>query len=328
MTSTTATGIRNTFARRQLSAALLESSRHGRCLQTRDRNTARNLQRAAKRGNIIRPLPGIYAYDEHWEEIDARDRVLECLRALAQKHPNWIFAGPSAAIAQGLSVSYRDAEHVYIAADTTSRSSWLSRLYVTDDIPVYASGVRVTSLVRTAYDCMRMLGFRRGLAVADSVLRTSGMPLEELSADIERRFRGRKGIRKARDILPWADARSANGGESMARAAMIELGYEVPDLQHELVEPIDGQRYFADYYWEIGPNHAVAGELDGKEKYENMDMTGGRDALAVMTDERLRESRISACVVQVMRFSYRDSQDDQRFVSILDAFGIPKRPQE
>lgn len=328
MTSTTVTGIRNTSAHRQLNAALHESSRHGRCLQTRDRTAARNLQRAAKRGSVIRPFPGIYADDEHWDEIDARERSLECLRALAQKHPNWTFAGPSAAIAQGLSVSYRNAERVYIASDTTSRSSWLSRLYVTDDIPVYANGVRVTSLVRTAYDCMRMLGFRRGLAVADSVLRTSGMQLEELSADIERRFGGCKGIGKVRDILPWADARSANGGESMARAAMIELGYEVPDLQHEIVEPIDGQHYFADYYWEIGPDHAVAGELDGKEKYANTDMTDGRDALAVMTDERLRESRISAREVQVMRFSYRDSQDNQRFASILDAYGIPKRPPE
>lgn len=317
----------DTRAWREIRSLLDEADAERRCLHVEEDRIRRNLQRAARAGRVANPLPGIFALPERWEGLDGKARAVYCMRALSRAHPSWVFAGPSAAIARGLSVSNRDAGVLYLATpySPSRKAGPIRHLYVRNDEGAFADGIRTTSLMRTVYDCVRLRGFRRGLAVADSVLRVTGMPPEDFRREVDGRFADFKGVGLVREVARYADGASANGGESMARAAMIELGYELPELQMPLTDPVDGALYFADFYWELGERLSVVGELDGREKYENPEMTGGRSVVEVLSDERLRESRISAREIKVMRFSYRDSQDDQRFCRILDAYGIPKR---
>ena len=83
------------------------------------------------------------------------------------------------------------------------------------------------------------------------------------------------------------------------------------------------RRYRADFLWTLPDGSQVIGEFDGREKYVNPEMTGGRDVVDVLADERLRESRISACGAPIMRFSYRDVCDRRFFDRLLRTFRIP-----
>ena len=67
----------------------------------------------------------------------------------------------------------------------------------------------------------------------------------------------------------------------------------------------------------------MLGELDGREKYENQAMTKGRDAVQVLADERLRESRVSASGAKIMRFSFAEAVKPARMKHLLKAFGVP-----
>ena len=287
---------------------------------------AHSLRRAYKAGIVVRPMPQVYARAERWEELKPKDRARHIVKALAYAHPEWVFAGPSAALFHGLSVSYRAIRDVHVAAIDGWRpheTTGYVRHSIKGDVPTVVDGVRVTSFLRTTFDCVCRENFRRGLAVADSALRVTGMDRNGLQRDLSTRFVRHRGVRRVREVMAHADGRSANGGESIARAAMIELGYLLPDLQHRVTDPVDGSEYFADFFWEL-PDVDVVGELDGRDKYVEPAMTEGRSTLDVMTDERLRESRISARRVMVMRLSYADITNDERLCCIMDAYGIPR----
>lgn len=231
-------------------------------------------------------------------------------------------------MAHGLSVSYAMMGTVEIAVSSGSGSRGpgrVTRRYVTGDASVTAAGVPVTSLGRTAFDCMRSLDFRRGLAVADSCLRVSGRPREWLVDLVAGMRGGCHGVGQARVTAAHADPLSENGGESIARAAMWELGFATPRLQVSVLDPVDpGRVHRVDYCWVDSRGRLVYGELDGGEKYENPEMTRGEGPVEVMRRERRRESRITAGRTGVVRFSLEEVGDAAFFSALLDAFGVPR----
>ena len=89
-------------------------------------------------------------------------------------------------------------------------------------------------------------------------------------------------------------------------------------------DPISGVTYRADFLWRIDEGNWVIGELDGKDKYYDEDMTKGRSIDEVLLDERLRESRINARGIRVMRFRFSELSNRLRLAELLDLFGIPK----
>ena len=78
---------------------------------------------------------------------------------------------------------------------------------------------------RTVYDCLRRTDFPLGLGVADSALRQGVVAEEGLSAFVGSVPRDPRGREQAVGTLAWADPRSENGGESIARGRMLALGY-------------------------------------------------------------------------------------------------------
>lgn len=164
---------------------------------------------------------------------------------------------------------------------------------------------------------------REGLAVADSALRVWGLRQEDLLAYVGGMSRGYRGSAQARMTAAHTDARSANGGESIARAAMYELGFATPDLQVSVPDPLNpGHVYHVDYRWELPGGKEVFGELDGGEKYSDETMTQGHDTTWVMRRERRRESRLTVRHAGVMRFSLEEVADTAFFNGLLELFGI------
>lgn len=278
---------------------------------------------------IIRPMPGLYARAEFWESLNPAERMLAEMRGLACLHGDWYFCGLSAAVAYGLSVSYALLKEVEVACATGAHRYHGGKVRarhidIDSEVAGYASGVFVTSLPRTVFDCLRRLGFRDGCALVDSALRLGLTNKDELSAYFAEKSGGYRGIRQARRTLEFADGRSGSGGESIARAAMWELGFAAPELQAEFRDPVDGGTFYTDFCWRPADGRVIVGELDGGEKYVNPAMTHGRTPEQVRRAERIRESRLTAVSSAVVRFSPETVADDHEFARLLDAFGVPR----
>ena len=304
-----------------------EAEQSKRCIVGMSNKDAACLYRAHKAGNVLSPAPHLYVRDAYWTSLTQKEQALHVLRAVQYLHPNWVFAGPSAALVYGLSVSYAQLKQVFVAtgrnAHSKSRTS-IVRIIVENDKPTIVNDLRVTSIERTVYDCLRIMDFTHGLAVADSALHRKGWSRKRLLTVIDEMPKRHQGHRHALATAQFADARAESGGESMARARMLLFGYEMPDLQVKVPNVVEGGNYFGDFGWKMPDGTLLVGELDGHDKYVDPEMTGGKNIVEVMTDERLRESRVSAARATVMRFSFKDMMDDFRFTRILDAYHTPR----
>ncbi len=298
-----------------------------RCLLARSRSEEHRLNDAVRRGQVISPVPQVYALPDYWQTLKAGDRHMHILRALGILHPDWTFCGPSAALAFGLSVSNRMLSNIHVATTQRAHSRdrrGISRHVVQDDRLVMVDGIRVTSLVRTTFDSVRLADFRSALALCDSALRVGRLTRDQLLNDFQSMGSHLMGRARACGIAALADPRPESGGESVARAVMLELGVMPPELQVPVGDYVDGLTdYRSDFGWTLLDGTKVLGEMDGREKYRNPVMTGGRDVVDVLADERLRESRLSASGAKIMRFSYAEATDPRRFTHILKAYGIP-----
>lgn len=74
-------------------------------------------------------------------------------------------------------------------------------------------------------------------------------------------------IFRLRRLCLFKNGLSENGGESFARGTMIDLGFMVPELQHEFVAPNSRVKYRCDFLWRVSGGGLIVGELDGYDKY-------------------------------------------------------------
>ena len=303
-----------------------EAFRVGRFVWPKSKQEAGRMRKAWRRGDLVRLARRVYALREQLDTLNPVERELYTIRTLAALYPSWVFSHTSAAVVHNLEVGYGQLGTIHVACNikshTRSRGN-ICRHVINSDSFAQVDGINVTSLERTTFDCMRTGRFPRALAIADSALRKTGKDVGHFVEAFERLHGAHENKRRPIEIMAYADGRAENGGESVARASMIKLGYEVPDLQVEVPNLFDRtQPYRVDFYWDLksGP---VAGELDGHNKYVDHTMTKGKSMLEVFSDERLRESRISGSDVRVMRFSYTDVRNYKLFGHLLDVFGIP-----
>ena len=165
----------------RLAALLDEAETRTSCLVPANDADRKALDRR-KPAEVICPRPGLYARRAKWELLKRHPdiRALMVVRGLATQHPDWVFAHVSAALAHGLQVSGRSLGKIHLATNQTAHtesSGQIVRHCVPDEELaecVSVGGVRVTSLLRTAFDCMRSLPADEALVVADSLLRKTG----------------------------------------------------------------------------------------------------------------------------------------------------------
>ena len=312
---------------REIEIILEEAEKSGQCATPDDLRTRRLLERRLKTGELVSPMRDLFARPDYWAALSPEQQHLHKIRALQKLHPNWTFCGASAALLHGLSVSRRHLRQINVATNSGRRNvmdEQIVNVHLNEKETCVVNGIRATSLLRTTFDCMRNMDFRDGLAVADSALKVGGLSREDLVAYVSEKRGGYSGAPQARFTVRHADPRSGSGGESIARAAMLELGFAEPELQVPMRDPFTGQKRFADFGWRKEDGSLVLGELDGREKYVNPDMTGGADSLDVLRAERFRESRLTVDGTAVVRFSPQDVQNDVFFARLLDRFGVPR----
>ena len=301
--------------------------------------TSADRQACARRAPwLYVPVPGLYVRRPHWASLSPVDRVLYLVRGLAVRHPNWVFCSLSAAVVHGLFVSYQD-----LVADGKIQLFVLGRAHrrtyegctvrfcafrrdcrTTDDL----GGVLVTDAMTTAIECACRLPFPRALAIMDPLLRVHGETCESVLRTIGGCGLDGHGIRTARRAARYADARSANGGESIARGIMIEEGFATPDLQVPVVDDIDGSEYYVDFMWRTAGGTTIYGEFDGSEKLESEEVRHGKTIAQTVRAERLRESRLTLGGAKVVRFTPDTLKDRAEFRRLLRAYGVPREGED
>lgn len=141
-------------------------------------------------------------------------------------------------------------------------------------------GLRVTTQLRTALDLGRLLNRRRALAGLDSMLRLGGFEPEEFTVQIDR-FKGFRGVRQLRALVPLADGRSQSPGESALRLHWLDC----PDLPRPTPQvPVRGP-HGQTWYLDLGvPELRFAAEYDGAEWHGPEDQEHDRRRRAWIRD--------------------------------------------
>jgi very-short-patch-repair endonuclease len=175
-----------------------------------------------------------------------------------------------------------------------------TRPFTEQDVTL-VSGLRTTSLARTAADCAMMLNYRQALVVMDHALRLGAdRSFLQVMADS---LDGRRGIRTFRRVLATADPRSESPGETLTRELILRLKIRPPEPQVEVTSRVG--RHRLDFAWK---EEKVALEFDGKAKYFDFQPTD-----EVLFQERLREKALTEEGWLFVRIEWKDLFNEAQF---------------
>ncbi|WP_423918741.1 hypothetical protein ACPEEZ_11015 [Frigoribacterium sp. 2-23] len=304
---------------------------------------AQALRRAARAGRVVRVHRGVYVDARSWSSADARARHVILARAVMLGLGACVASHSTAVALHDLPALDLDVDRVCVIdarrSSTQTTKSIRRRPGPLDTVDVTTvSGVPVTSLDRTAVDIARTASFADAVMCVDAVLRREALPrghrsgvLTDAAVETHRsRLLDRlgplttPGARAAHRALTFACPYAENGGESLARVVLFELGVVEAVPQREFV--IDGVVYRGDFFL---AEYGALLEFDGFAKYDDPQMRGGRTPAEVVRAEKRREARLLTHpeIRVIIRFEYRDLVDPRRLAALLQAAGIPVDPR-
>lgn len=310
----------------QIDTLLDQAENARRCAHSSDPLIQKGLYRRYRAGDLARPYPGLFTRAEYWHQLNEPEQSLHMARALRDLHPNWVFSGITAAAAhgfdhprilhrQGLTItlpshgSYRPHEKLNIIYSPYPREK-----------AVIANGIAVTNPSRTLLDCGRTIDFVHSLPIFDDAA-SNGIEEKQILQECARTTLDCSRIFK---LLRYTDARSENGGESFARAVMIENGFSVPQLQVPFTDPLTGKQFRVDFLWRTADGRIIVGELDGTAKYVDPQMTDCKSIQETVQAEREREQALfRAGVTEIVRFTFDDAVRQKPLIAKLRRAGVP-----
>lgn len=310
----------------QIDTLLNQAENARRCAHSSDPLIQKGLYRRYRAGDLARPYPGLFTRAEYWHQLNEPEQSLHMARALRDLHPNWVFSGITAAAAhgfdhprilhrQGLTItlpshgSYRPHEKLNIIYSPYPREK-----------AVIANGIAVTNPSRTLLDCGRTIDFVHSLPIFDDAA-SNGIEEKQILQECARTTLDCSRIFK---LLRYTDARSENGGESFARAVMIENGFSVPQLQVPFTDPLTGKQFRVDFLWRTADGRIIVGELDGTAKYVDPQMTDRKSIQETVQAEREREQALfRAGVTEIVRFTFDDAVRQKPLIAKLRRAGVP-----
>lgn len=306
---------------------LTHAEQEGRCLIPPSTAIRKALLRRIGSA-IVSPMPGLFARKTRWEELNRAQRHVEIVRALALQHPEWTFCSYSAACLLGLEVSWRHLNVVHVCSATKPSARPGARIQRHRTEPAGAidqGGISIMPPIQTVTDCLLQTGFADGMPIADSAISKLGLTREQLMEAVEKRAGARNGraVRTVLTTLQYADARAESGGESAARAVMIETGFAPDRLQYELTDPFDSTESMrTDFAWERQARELTLGELDGFVKYTDQAMLAGRTTAETLVAERQREAHLSLYGHPLIRFTMNEVRSAGVLAKKLQTAGV------
>lgn len=306
--------------------------------QLRGRGDTRHQHaRAARRGDEVRVVRGAYVTRDEWEALDRRARhVLRMIAFARTRRRAPVYSHWSAALWHGLPVVGAWPDELHIRAGRTSGGRSVrgviahSTSAAAVDV-IQASNLRITSIAQTIVDLAAVAPTPAAVAMADHYLRTATPQHDEgftAARDALRDVWGRalpfRGHRRALDVIAFADGRAGSPLESVSRVNMHAIGCPQPQLQVPFSDRA-GLIGYADFFW---PALGVLGEADGDLKYLDPSFRGGRSADRVVLDEKIREDRLRALGLRVVRWRWDTATDARALRSTLLAAGLPTDSRE
>jgi hypothetical protein len=143
------------------------------------------------------------------------------------------------------------------------------------------NGRLATTPAWTAVELARVLRRPRALAVLDAVLFKRCCTTADLSKAVEEQ-KGRRGIVKVRELMPYTDGRAESPMESEARLVFIDGGLPTPELQYEILDRC-GELWRVDFAW---PEAMLVAE------YESMQWHA---TPAALIHDRTKTARLQEC---------------------------------
>lgn len=310
---------------KEVATLIAQAESEQRCAYGTTKAHRSALARRAQAQELERVFPNMYARPDYWDSLQPDERTRHRARTLHLKHPNWVFAGITAAAIHGFDHQWHlHADSVTIAATTqgdNASSAQVKRIFASDCTPVRIGELPVTSRARTVVDCGLSTEFRFALPVIDSALR-KGVTIADILNICSTMRRDCTPIFR---LLHYTNPASENGGESLGRAAIIEGGLAVPELQQEIIDPQTGDLYRVDYLWRLPTGRTVVGEFDGYAKYVDPGMNDRKGIRGAVHAEKERETGLyRAGVDTIVRFSYEDAMAQHPLINKLRAAGIPQ----
>ncbi len=294
-----------------------------------DDHGGRTVARMALRNELVRIRRGLYLPVSRWMELEPWEQFrvkVQAVNDAARKPP--VFCGQSAAVLWGLPLIEVPEEVETLVmpgpGGGRSRNGIRRRLAVPEDCEVVMlDGLRVTSMDQTIRDLAAMLPLTGSLPAADraaSFWSQSGRSPEEFGERVLSQLGGLSKVkqRRVQRVLAAADPASGSPGESLSRAVMILAGVPKPELQaaHRDAQGLIG---YSDFHW---PEYGVVGEFDGWAKYSRGEYLAGRSPEDVLKAEKIREDRLRATGLTLVRWMWPEAKDGAELLLKLHNAGI------
>jgi len=264
---------------------------------------------------------GVYAraaVAQRFQGMDGGELFLRAAAAITLTGHESVVSHESAAQLHGIALLDEPAPRVTLTAGQDG--GWRGRVGIrlhAAALPAghvtLALGLPITTPARTVVDLARTLDFRSGVTAADSALHLRLTNKDELRSVIAACPRW-PGLRRAAEVVAFADGRAESPLESIARIVFRDCGLPRPELQVWLggtARPIAR----VDFYWE---RYLTVAEVDGAMKYE--DPTRAKRQLR-------RDSRLRADGFEVVHFDWHEiTQDPQQVARLIrQAFARGRR---
>lgn len=292
-------------------------------------------------GSLVRIHQGVYAAASDWQSLHSRGRHVLLTRALAAGAArSCVVSHVSAVAAHGLPRVRDDFDDTVTVTDRRRTSTKTSPhlLRRPGDVPgddiVRLGDLSVTGLRRTAVDIARTASFADAVLCSDAVLRRLVLPDgHRIGPAVTAAVRGEReallgrlgptshpGNRAARRALRFASPLAENGGESLLRVVLFELGLSGVELQREF-RLADGRVARCDAFL---ATHGVAVEFNGFVKLTDPRMLAGRTPAEVVRDRARRDRALCELpeVRAVVNCEYLDLVVPDRLGGLLGDAGV------
>ena len=227
--------------------------------------TLRNVQSLGLTKSLLRNPVWRQVFRGVWAHVDLEDtRANRLAAASLVLPPHAVLCLVTAAWVYGADVRRDDDLDVHCGFPKGKRTRSQSGLVVSQetlkpsDIWVI-DGVAVTSPVRTAYDCLRLLRGWDRLVVADALTHLGVTSVDELRAYFATQRRMRN-LRIAERLLEDIEPKSESPMETRLRLVLIEGGLQRPDAQWEIKNGAGVVKWRLDLAY---PAEKIAIEYDG-----------------------------------------------------------------
>lgn len=302
------------------------------CVIATDDAQAHMLTRQYRAQKLLRICHGVYAKPEIWHNLTFHEQSMQLIHALSTQHPDWIFAGISAATIHRL--PHRNwlnrNRQIYITAKPgsyTNAKRPIQHVCTPSNHHIMVDGLKVTPPEQTLADCTGRYGFRDVLAMCDDALRRHMITPANLKATYERTPATGRTRHKATALLRYMSPLSESPGESLCRGTMLEEGFPAPRLQvNHRNKFTSGHTYRTDFEFTALDGDTIIVEFDGAQKYVDPSMTGNRTIRNVVHYEQAREQALAnePGIKRIIRFDYDQVMQRRPVTTALVAAGVPR----